>query len=134
MPHSPAATLVSYWSYVRRFPDKHNCHAADPTSHVYPTWLRIFLKFLFCLSPRPGSLQNRYTIYKQQQTHIQYIIIQHDKHHKYRSNTTMTHQNQNITSPRMHRSSLRRVIVLRPSTAYVERCLGERFSLRGVML
>jgi hypothetical protein len=34
----------------------------------------------------------------------------------------------------MHRSSLRRVVVLRPSTACVEHHLGERFSLRGVML
>jgi hypothetical protein len=34
----------------------------------------------------------------------------------------------------MHRSSLHRVIVLRPSTAYVEHRLGERFSLQGVML
>ncbi len=34
----------------------------------------------------------------------------------------------------MHRSSLRRVIVLRPSTAYVEHRLGEIFSLRDVTL
>jgi hypothetical protein len=113
------ATSTPRGSYVRRGTDKYKI---------------FFLKNLFCLPPQPGSLQNRYTIYKQQQTHIQYITIQHVKHHKYRSNTTATHQNPNIKSPRMHRSSLRRVVVLRPSTACVERRLGERISLWGVML
>jgi hypothetical protein len=115
------ATSIPCGSYVHRGTDR-------------PTNIRIFKKILFCLPPRPGSLQNKYTIYKQQQTHIQYIAIQHVKHHKYRSNTTVTHQNPNITSPRMHRSSLRRVVVLCPSTACVQHRLGERFSLRGVML
>jgi hypothetical protein len=34
----------------------------------------------------------------------------------------------------MHRLSLRRVVVLRPSTACVEHRLGKRFSLRGIMM
>jgi hypothetical protein len=110
------ATSTPRGSYVRQCsPDKHKDF--------------FYKKIMFCLPPRSGSLQNRYIIYKQQQTHIQYITIQHIKHHKYRSNTTATHQNPNITSPRMHRSSLRRVVVLRPSTACVEHHLGERFSL-----
>jgi hypothetical protein len=36
MPRSPAATLVPRWPYVHQFPDEHNCHMTDPTSHVYP--------------------------------------------------------------------------------------------------
>jgi hypothetical protein len=114
------ATSTPHGSYVRRGTNKHKD--------------LFFKKILFCLPPWPGSLQNKYTIYKQQQTHIQYITIQHIKHHKYRSNTTATHQNPNITSPRMHRSSLHWVVVLRPSTACVEHRLGECFSLRGIML
>jgi hypothetical protein len=132
--------------YVRRFPDEYKGHMAVPPSHARSTWPLYSLtdehkdffkkKFLFCLPPRLESLQNRY-----KQTDIQYITIQQVKHHKYPirqtlqvSNTTATHQYPNITRHRMHRSSLRWVIMLHPSTACVEHHLGELFSCRGVTL
>jgi hypothetical protein len=109
--------------------------------HIGPRrpWCHVkdfFKKIYFVCLPGRGAYKTgtQYTIYKQQQTHIQYTTIQHVKHHKYWSNTTATHQYPNITSPRMQRSSLRRVVVLHPSTACVDHCLGELFSLRGIML
>jgi hypothetical protein len=100
-----------------------------------------FLKKLPILSASPAGeppkqvSTNIYRIYNNPTS------IQHVKHHKYPihqtlqvSNTTATHQYPNITSHRMHRSSLRRVIVLCPSTACVKHRLGELFSCRDIAL
>jgi hypothetical protein len=113
------ATSTSCGSFVHRGTDEHK---------------DFFLK-ISVLSTSPIEEPPK-QVYNTQTTANTYTIYNNPtrQNHKYRSNTTATHQNPNITSPRMHHSLLHRVVVLRPSTACVEHRLGERFSLRGVML
>jgi hypothetical protein len=108
-PRQPVPAQLPRLQHVCRFPDEYKGHMAVPPRHVRSTWplcssvnkhKELKKNSLFSLPPRLGSLQNRY-----KQTYIQYITIQQVSN---MSNTTATHQYSNITSHRMHCSSLHR--------------------------